>query len=111
MKIETQNQHDITALLLQGELSSEVANTLQESARNAIAAGATGIVIDMENITFIDSVGLETLLWLRDYCQENNRQFKISALDENCKTIMEITRLADQLDSYSEITEAVKSFV
>ncbi len=96
---------------LQGELSAEAGNAVQETASGVIAAGATGIVLDMENVISIDSNGLEMLLWLRDYCDENNRQFKIAALDENCTTIMEITRLASRLDLHKEIAEAVKSFV
>ena len=111
MKIETQNHNDITILRLQGELSAEACSAIQETARNAITKGSTGIVLDMENIIFIDSNGLEMLLWLRDYCDENNRQFKIAALDEHCTTIMEITQLADRLDLHKEIAEAVKSFV
>ena len=111
MKIETQNHNDITILRLQGDLSAESCNAVQETASGAIAGGATGIVLDMENVISIDSKGLEMLLWLRDYCDENNRQFKIAALDENCSTIMEITRLASRLDMHKEIAEAVKSFV
>ena len=111
MKIEKQNHNDITILRMQGELSAEAGAAIQETARNAIAEGPAGIVLDMENVITIDSKGLEMLLWLRDYCDENNRQFKIAVLDENCTTIMEITRLASRLDLHEEIAEAVKSFV
>ncbi len=111
MKIEKQNHNDITILRMQGELSAEAGGAIQETTRNVIAEGAAGIVLDMENIIFIDSSGLEMLLWLRDYCDENNRQFKIAALDENCTTIMEITQLANRLDLHKELSEAVNSFV
>jgi len=111
MKIEIQNHNDITILRLQGELSAEAGSVVQETASGVITKGAAGIVLDMENVISIDSNGLEMLLWLRDYCDENNRQFKIAALDENCTTIMEITRLASRLDLHKEIAEAIKSFV
>jgi anti-anti-sigma regulatory factor len=42
--------------------------------------------------------------------REHTRQFKIAGLDENCSKIFEITRLLPQFDTYSELTEAVKSF-
>ena len=58
----------------------------------------------------IDSAGLETLLWTRDYCDENNSQLRLAGLDENCSKILEITRLDKEFDSYAELAEAVKSF-
>jgi len=64
----------------------------------------------MTNVGFIDSIGLEKLLWARDYCNENNAQLKLAGLDENCSKILELTRLEDEFDRYNELAEAVKSF-
>jgi hypothetical protein len=36
---------------------------------------------------------------------------KLAGLDENCQKIFVVTRLQDQLDTYEELSEAVKSFV
>jgi hypothetical protein len=36
---------------------------------------------------------------------------KLASLDENCMKIMELTRLLPQFDVYSELPQAVKSFV
>ena len=110
MKINTQDYNNITVVELQGELSVESTQALQDIVSNHIAEGASGIVIDMTNVSFIDSKGLEELLWLRDYCRENNRQLKIAGMDETCTKIMEITRLQPKYDIYIELSEAVKSF-
>ncbi len=111
MKIEIQNYNDITVIELQGELTSESVKSLQDSTSNVLATGTRGIVLDMTNTGFIDSQGLEQLLWLRDYCDENSRQLKLAGLEESCAKIMEITRLEPQFDIYGELSEAVKSFV
>ena len=47
----------------------------------------------MSGVGFIDSEGLELLLWIKDYCGENNCQLRIAGLDENCAKILEVTRL------------------
>ena len=111
MKIEMQNNNDITIVKLQGDLTDEFTKPLQDTAGSIVAAGTTQIVLDRTGVGFIDSKGLEQLLWLRDYCDENNRQLKLAGLGENCTTIMEITRLGANFDSYAELSEAVKSFV
>ena len=110
MKIETQNYNDIAVIELQGELTEEFIKPLQDAASSVIASRVSGVVLDMTNVGFIDSRGLEQMLWLRDYCQENSRQLKLASTDENCHRILEITRIAPQFDIYEELSEAVKSF-
>jgi anti-sigma B factor antagonist len=74
-----------------------------------IAKKKLGIVLDLNKVTFIDSKGLEYLLWLRDYCCESSCSLKLAALNENCAKILEITRLEKDFDSYGELADAVKS--
>ena len=64
----------------------------------------------MSCVGFIDSEGLENLLWARDYCNENNCQLHLAGLDESCAKILEITRLDKQFHCYAELAEAVNSF-
>lgn len=110
MKIETQNYNDVTVVRLQGEYTGESNKAFQDAITKIIADGASGVVLDMSEVLFIDSVSLEQLIWARDYCNENSRQLKLAGLEENCMSILEITRLARQFDKYDELSEAVKSF-
>ncbi len=110
MKVKTQNYNNATVVELQGELDSDFAELFQNTITDIIATHKGGIVLDMSNIGFIDSEGLERLLWARDYCNENNCQLKLAALDENCEKILEVTRLEDEFDHYTELAGAVKSF-
>jgi anti-sigma B factor antagonist len=109
MKIKTQNYDDAMVIELQGELDSEVAELFQNTISDLIAKSKTGIVIDMRAVEFIDSKGLEKLLWARDYCSQNKREFRMAGLDENCRKILEITRLENEFDHYDELADAVKS--
>ncbi len=112
MKIQTQNYNDITVIELQGEFSVEFVKPFQEAVTAIVTTKkTTGIVIDMTNVGFIDSQGLEQLVWLDEHCRENNCRVKLAGLDENCEKILEITRLQQQFDAYSELSEAFKSFV
>ncbi len=111
MKINTQDYNDISVVGLQGDLDGEFAEPLANTITELISRRRSGIVLDLENIGFIDSGGLEKLLWIRDYCRENNCQLRLAGLDENCSKIMEITRLENEFDRYVELAEAVKSFV
>ena len=110
MKIRTQDYNDVTVVELQGDFDSDFAELFKDAIAEIISKGKVGIVLDMSDVGFIDSCGLERLLWSRDYCNENKSQLRLAGLDENFEKILEITRLEDEFDRYAELAEAVKSF-
>ncbi|MHC4385955.1 MAG: STAS domain-containing protein [Planctomycetota bacterium] len=110
MKIELQKYDDVVVLQLQGEFTGETLKSLENETSNAFALKASCIVLDMTKVIFMDSQTLEYLVDMGEKCRENTLQFKIAGLDETCTTILELTRLLPQFDTYTELTEAVKSF-
>ena len=110
MRIRKQDYNDVTVVELQGELDGDFAEMLQNTITDIVTTNKTGIVLDMSSLGFIDSQGLEGLLWARDYCNENKRGMRLAGLDENCAKILEITQLENEFDRYAELSEAVKSF-
>ena len=110
MKIRTQDYNDVTVVELQGEFDGDSAELLQNAITDIIAKRKAGIVLDMSGVGFIDGRGLEQMLWSRDYCNENKREFRLAGLDENLVKILEVTRLENEFDRYAELAEAVKSF-
>jgi anti-anti-sigma factor len=111
MKIKTQKYNDVTVIEIEGEFISDNIKAFTDVGKDVIKDGAVGIVLDMTSVVFIDSKCLEQLLWFNEYCHDNTRQLKLAGLDENCKKILEMTRLLRHLDCYAELSEAVKSFV
>ena len=111
MKLKTQDYNDLTVVELQGELTADFVGMLKNAMGDIVSKKKLGIVIDFNNISFIDSAGLEHLLWSRDYCRENSCALKLAAMNENCEKILEVTRLEKEFDRYSDLAEAVKSLV
>jgi len=111
MRIKTQDYNEVTVIELQGELDGDMSASLKNSITDIVAAGKAGVVLHASGVGFIDSEGLELLLWIKEYCAENHCQLRIAGLDENCAKILEVTRLESEFDLYSELAEAVKSFV
>jgi anti-anti-sigma factor len=110
MKVKIQDYHNVTVIELQGELDSDVTELFRNTIMDVVAKCQANMVLDMSGLGFIDSQGLEQLLWARDYCHQNKRAIRLAGLDENCMRILEITRLENEFDHYAELTEAVKSF-
>ncbi len=110
MRIHWQNYNEVTVVELQGEIDGEVTESLKNAIVEILATPRAGIVLNLNEVNFIDSQGLELLLWVRDYCRQNKVQLRLAGLDENCEKILEITRLRDEFDRHGELAEAVKSF-
>jgi anti-sigma B factor antagonist len=110
MKIRVQDYNDVAVVELQGELDSDSVGLFQNTITNIIAARKAGIVLDMSDLEFIDSAGLEQLLCVRELCDENNCQLRLAGLDETLMKILEVTRLKKVFECYAELAEAVKSF-
>jgi len=109
MKLKTQDYNDLTVVELQGELTGDFVETLKNTMTNIISKKKLGIVLDLSNTTFVDSKGLEHLLWLRDHCHESSCALKLAAMNETCSKIFEITRLEKEFDRYGQLADAVKS--
>ncbi len=110
MKIKTQNYNDVTVIELQGEVDGDVGDLLKDTVTSVVAGHCMRVVLDMSNVSFIDSVGLELLLWVRQYCRQNKAQLRLAGLDENTEKILEITGLLSDFDRHAELAEAVRSF-
>ncbi|UCF15107.1 MAG: STAS domain-containing protein [Phycisphaerales bacterium] len=110
MKLKIQDYNDVTVIELHGDLDGDVVAMFQDAIIGIVSKDRVGVVLDMSNVGFIDSEGLEQLLWARDYCNENTRELRLAGLEENCLRILEITRLASEFAHYNELAEAVKSF-
>jgi anti-anti-sigma factor len=111
MRIKTQDYNEVTVIELQGELDGDMSTSLRNRITDIVTAGKAGVVLHASGVGFIDSEGLELLLWIKEYCAENHCQLRIAGLDENCAKILEVTRVESEFDLYSELAEAVKSFV
>jgi anti-anti-sigma factor len=106
----THEQHDHIAVLgMTGDLTLDEIEPLKRMANERMAANTCDFVLDISGVEFIDSAGLETLLWLQDQAGERLGQVRLVNPSPNVKTILHITRLASTLPSLSSVPDALKS--
>lgn len=111
MKIEVQVQSGVAILQLQGEFTVESMKSFADALALAKAEQPRGLLLDMSRVILMDSAALEQLITLHEDCRRQNCPLKLAGLDETCRKILEITRLLPRLDTYSDLAEAMKSFV
>jgi anti-anti-sigma factor len=109
MNILSEDYDHVSVLSLTGELTYDTVELLRKQVDQRLEQKVRFFVIDLEHTTFLDSQGLETLLWVQEQCDERMGQVRLCKPDETCRKILQITRLDGRFDVFENVTEAVKT--
>lgn len=109
MKVSAQDHGHISVLTLSGEFTTEDVDHFQRIYTERTSGGAMHILLDCEHLEFVDSAALEALLRARDEIGSGGGQFRLIALDDNVKKILEITRLNKAVETHDTLENAVRS--
>ncbi len=109
MKITCENKEQYAMLTLRGELTSEEVDDFRKKVLEQMDDKARDFVLDMSQVHFVDSQGLESLLWLQDQCLEKLGQIRLAACQNNVSTILRITRLDETIKACDSIQQAIDS--
>ena len=98
MKFEQYNH--LCVMKPEGELAGPEADALRRAAEGQAAAN---IVVDCEAVPFISGVGLEALLAAGRRCESRAGRLRLARLNDECRKILEITRLQDRFDCHRSV--------
>jgi len=101
----------VSVVALDGRIVlGEESNALREKVKSLIAEGKKKVVLNMANITFIDSAGLGTLVAAHHSAKSQGAALKLAHLDNKFQKVLQITKLLTVFDVYNSEAEAVASF-
>jgi len=111
MPIKCEDYNNVFVIALDGDLTADgPAESLRKIAMERIdQRQIVDFVVDFEKSSFFDSEGLETLLWLKRRAEDLFGQVKLVNLDENCRKILEITRLEPRFECHNDLASALKT--
>jgi anti-sigma B factor antagonist len=111
LKITERVVDGVTVLALEGRIVlGEESNALREKVKSLLAAGQKKIVLNMADVTYIDSSGLGTLVALHTSAKSQGASMKISNLGSKFQEILQVTKLVTVFDTYATEAAAVASF-
>ncbi len=87
--VEVTTDEDVPVFLLRGEL--DVANA--EEVRQALTAASGSVVVDLSELSFIDSSGLTALIHARDDVCARGGRFVMRGANGSVRRVFEITGL------------------
>src|SRR5579871_5013975 len=101
----------VTVVALDGRIILvEESNALREKVKEMLAAGKKKIVLNMNNVTFIDSAGLGALVAAHHSAISQGAALKLCHLGAKFQEVLQITKLLTVFDVYDTEVAAVASF-
>lgn len=101
----------ITVLDIDGRIVlGEESNAFRERVKQLLAAGKKKIVLNLANVTYIDSAGLGTLVATFHSARSQGAVLKLANLGSKFKEVLQVTKLMTVFDVYDSDTAAVQSF-
>lgn len=109
MNITFESYGHAAAMNLKGELTEDTLPIFEKAVEHQLSdSQVVDLVLNLESVSFIDSLMLERLLDLQDKLAERMGQVRLVKPDDNVRKILEVTRLSRSFETYENMTEAVK---
>ena len=111
LKITDREENGISILTLDGRIVlGEESNALRERVKALLAAGKKKIVLNMANVTYIDSAGLGTLVASHHSARTQGASLRLSNLGQKFQEILQVTKLLTVFDVHDSEAAAIASF-
>jgi anti-sigma B factor antagonist len=97
LQIEVRREPDRAVVALHGELDLASAPLLQSELESAEAGGTALLVLDVQELDFIDSTGLRVILSAHKRAQERGREFALTRIQQQLQRLLTITGVGEHL--------------
>ncbi len=111
MKIKTRQVDGVTILDLSGRITlGEGSVTVRDAVRDALAKGSNKILLNLGDISYIDSSGLGELVSAYTTVKNAGGEMKLLNLTKKVQDLLQITKLYTVFDVKDDEAAAVASF-
>lgn len=107
MQITIDTKNNINIISIKGEVDLSNSPKLR---KEFLRLGNSNLLVDLKDVSYMDSSGLATLVEAMQKVTKNNGKFKLSGLTGEVKNIFEIARLQEVFSIYEDIKSALESF-
>ena len=97
LQIDIRTEESRAILSLDGELDMANAPLFESALDDAQLANASTVVLDLQQLQFIDSTGLRIILATRERCRERGQEFAITPGSDQVQRLLSVTGVGEHL--------------
>ncbi len=110
-KMTSRQVGDVTVIDAAGRITlGEGASAFRDKIRELAAKGDKKFLLDLSDVSYIDSSGIGEMVSGFTTVTNNGGQFKLLGLTKRVKDLLQITKLYTVFEVFDDETEAVRSF-
>ena len=111
IKITNKNVNDVAVLGIAGRITiGEETKQFRDSSRGTVNDGKNRILLDLGEVSYIDSTGLGEFVSSLSHVKGNGGQLKLLNLTKKVHDLLQITKLATVFEIFEDESAAVESF-
>jgi anti-sigma B factor antagonist len=111
LKMNSREVEGIIIVQMEGRIVlGEESNALREKVKSLMTENKKKVVMNMENVTYIDSAGLGTLVASFHSAKAQGAVLKLSNLGAKFQEVLQVTKLYTVFEVFENETAAVQSF-
>jgi anti-sigma B factor antagonist len=111
LNVATRENKGVTILDLSGKIVlGEESKALRSRIKQLLAEGKKKILVNLGEISFIDSTGVGTLVSAYTSARSQGGELKLNNLTKRFQEVLQVTRLLTVFDVYDNEAEAVAKF-
>jgi anti-sigma B factor antagonist len=111
VKLSTRKVEDVTVVDVNGRITlGEGSSALRDEIRGLIEKGDKKILLNLSDVTYIDSSGIGELVSGFTSVANSGGTLKLLGLTKRVKDLLQITKLYTVFDVHEEEAHAIKSF-
>ncbi len=88
----------------------EETESLRNEVKRFLDAGHNRIVLNLEEVIYVDSVGLSTMVACYTSARKQGAELKLLKLTKRIRDLLQITRLSTVFETYDTLEAVQKSF-
>lgn len=104
---ELRHENGAVIIDLHGEINAFAETALNQAYLQAENDSPAGILLNFQNVSYINSTGIALIVGLMALARKNHRQLTVYGLSDHYVEIFQITRLVDFLALYPDEASAL----
>ena len=110
MQIQERKENDVVVLAVDGDIDLNSSPEMRKKFEELIVNNSVKIVVNFQNVNYIDSSGLATVIEMLQRLKKTQGELRLSNMSEKIKNLFEITKIDKLFKMYSSEAEALKEF-
>lgn len=110
MKISESKVGTVDVMRIGGPLVDDDAEAFISLVKRKLDTPNPRIVLDMEQVAYLDSRGIEGLVETADELEQRGARLRLAAVSSTCREVLDLTGHAHRADFFEDAQTAVRSF-